>query len=272
MIDVGLWYLFPLSVLISTLAMMSGIGGAVMFSPVFMLLLGLDTISAFATGLFVELFGFTSGVIGYWKRKLIDFTLARKIAMFTIPSVIGGIVFARFLPLFVLKLTLAALLLYLSVSFLVKQKKCSPKHPACMQEPAHQQHYRSKTVSPGIIVSSSFGGLLLGAISSGLGEINEYNFLKKLQLSLPIASGTSVFLVAISAFVGVIIHVVTSFLSGTTLHFSQITSILLFVLPGVVLGAQAGVLLSQKVNLEHMGRFIGGLFLLLFGMVIITVL
>lgn len=271
MIDVGLWYLFPLSLLISTLAMMSGIGGAVMFSPVFMLLLGLDAVSAFATGLFVELFGFTSGVIGYWKRKLIDFTLARKIALVTIPSVIGGIVIARFLPLFVLKLTLAALLLYLSISFLIQKKKCSPKHPDCMKEHAHLHKYQSKTVSSSIVVSSSFGGLLLGAISSGLGEINEYNFLKKLQLPIPIASGTSVFLVAISAFVGVLIHISMSFLSGSTLPLSQITSILLFVLPGVVLGAQVGVFMAQKVNLELMGRFIGSLFLVLFGMVIITV-
>ena len=271
MINIGLWYLFPLSLLIATLAMMSGVGGAVMFSPVFMLLLGLDPLSTFTIGLFVELFGFTSGMIGYWKRKLIDFTIARKIAMVTIPSVIVGIVIARFLPTFVLKLTLAALLLYLSVSFLAKQKKCSPKHPACMQEPASLEHYVSKPVSSTVIASSSFGGFLLGAISSGLGELNEYNFLKKLQLPLPIASGTSVFLVAISAFVGILIHVGTSFFSGSTLPFSQITSILLFVLPGVVLGAQVGVFMSQKVNLEQMGRFIGGLFLVLFVMVLITV-
>ena len=270
MIDIGLWYLFPVSLLIATLAMMSGIGGAVMFSPVFMLLVGLDPISTFTIGLFVELFGFTSGMIGYWKRKLIDFTLAKKLAIVSIPSVIGGIVIAQFMPLFVLKLTLGALLLYLSVSFLIKQKKCSPKHPACMQEPAHLQNYKSKPVSSTVIASSSFGGLLLGAISSGLGEINEYNFLKKLQLPLPIASGTSVFLVAISAFVGILIHVTLSFFSGNTLPFSQLINILLFVLPGVVLGAQVGVFMSQKVNLEHMGRFIGGLFLVLFAMIVIT--
>jgi len=271
MIDLSLWYLFPLSVLISTVAMMSGIGGAAMFSPVFMLLLGLDPISAFAIGLFVELFGFTSGLIGYWKRKLIDFTLVRKIIIVTIPSVVGGIIIALFLPLIILKLTLAVLLLYLSISFLIQKKKCNPKHPACTQELNHIEKYDYTRVPTSIIASSFLGGLLFGAISSGLGELNEYNFLKKLKLPIPIASGTSVFLVAISAFVGILIHATVSFVSGSTLPFSEMITILLFVLPGVVLGAQVGVLLSQKVNLEHMGRFIGGLFLVLFVMVLVTV-
>lgn len=270
MIDVSLWYLFPLSVLIATLAMMSGIGGAVMFSPVFMLLLGLDAISAFATGLFVELFGFTSGLIGYWKKNLIDFKLARKIIIVSIPSLVFGIVIARFLPLIILKFTLAVLLLYLSISFLIQKKKCNPKHPACTQEHNHIEKYNSKHLSHSIIASSSLGGLLFGAISSGLGEINEYNFLKKLKLSLPIASGTSVFIVAISAFVGILIHVSISLVSKSTLPFSEMLNILLFVLPGVVLGAQGGVFMSQKVNLKHLGRFVGGLFLVLFIMVLIT--
>ncbi len=50
------------------------------------------------------------------------------------------------------------------------------------------------------------GGLLVGMISSGLGEVNKLNFLKKLKMTVPAASGTSVFLVAISAIVVVCPH------------------------------------------------------------------
>ena len=268
MINIGLWYLFPLSILISTVAMMAGIGGAAMFSPVFMLLLGLDAISAFATGLFVELFGFTSGLIGYWRKKLIDFSIVRRLGIVVVPSVIAGIVLARFLPSLLLKLILAALLLYLSISFITQKKKCNPKHPSCNHETALGE-YSSKMISPSVLVSSIFGGLLFGSISSGLGELNEYNFLKKLRLPLPISSGTSVFLVAISAFVGILIHASLFFVNGSSFEFSKIANILLFVLPGVILGAQAGVFTSQRVNLDHMGRFVGGLFMVLFILVII---
>ena len=268
MIDVGLWYLFPLSILISTIAMMVGIGGAAMFSPVFMLLLGLDAISSFAIGLFVELFGFTSGLIGYWRKKLIDFSIVRRLGIVVVPSVIAGIVLARFSPSLFLKLILAALLLYLSVSFLTQKKKCNPKHPSCNHEIA-LGGYSSK-ISPSVLVSSTFGGLLFGSISSGLGELNEYNFLKKLRLPLPISSGTSVFLVALSAFIGILIHASLFFVNGSSFEFSKIANILLFVLPGVILGAQAGVFASQRVNLDHLGRFVGGLFMVLVTLVIIS--
>ena len=49
------------------------------------------------------------------------------------------------------------------------------------------------------------GGLLVGMISSGLGEVNELNFLKKLKIPVPTVSCTSVFLVAMSAIVGVML-------------------------------------------------------------------
>ncbi len=36
------WYLFPVSILIATIAMASGIGGAVFFSPLFIFVLKLE--------------------------------------------------------------------------------------------------------------------------------------------------------------------------------------------------------------------------------------
>ena len=38
----GHWYLFPISILIATTAMASGVGGAVFFSPLFILVLQLE--------------------------------------------------------------------------------------------------------------------------------------------------------------------------------------------------------------------------------------
>ena len=35
------WYVFPVSILIATIAMASGVGGAVFFSPFFILVLGI---------------------------------------------------------------------------------------------------------------------------------------------------------------------------------------------------------------------------------------
>lgn len=65
------WYLFPTSILIATIAMTSGIGGAVFFAPLFIIVLKLEPAVAVGTALTTELFGFSSGVIVYWRRRLI---------------------------------------------------------------------------------------------------------------------------------------------------------------------------------------------------------
>ncbi len=48
------WYLFPVSIGVATLAMASGIGGAVFFSPIFLLWLKLEPSVAIGTALITE--------------------------------------------------------------------------------------------------------------------------------------------------------------------------------------------------------------------------
>ncbi len=58
MIDTSLWFMFPVAVVIATIAMLAGIGGAVMFSPFFMLVLRLDPLIALGVGLAIEVLAF----------------------------------------------------------------------------------------------------------------------------------------------------------------------------------------------------------------------
>ena len=271
MIDLSLWFMFPVSVAIASIAMMSGIGGAIMFSPIFMLLLGLDTLTSLTLGLFIEIFGFSSGVIGYWSKGLISFSIVKQLIIIGIPSAIVGVIVGKFIPVVILKILLALLLLYLSLQFLIYKKECKPKHPDCTGL-ADEQSTPLDVVPKSVKFTTMFGGLLLGAISSGLGEINEYNFIKKMRMSLPFASGTSVFLVATTAIVGIIVHLIIIIQRQEFSEFSRIGNILLFVIPGVIIGAQIGVVMSQKVNIKNLGRFVGVLFLLLVIAVIISML
>ena len=68
------WFLCPISIAIATIAMATGIGGAVFFSPLFMLGLKMEPSVAVGTALITELFGLGSGLAAYWKRRLIDFS------------------------------------------------------------------------------------------------------------------------------------------------------------------------------------------------------
>ena len=87
------WFMFPVSIGVATLAMLSGIGGAALFTPIFILvfpLLGLEyvlhsTIAAISAALITQTFGFLSGFIGYYRRRLIDFALAGRILRVAVP-------------------------------------------------------------------------------------------------------------------------------------------------------------------------------------------
>ena len=98
-----LWYLLPLSILIATIAMSIGIGGAVFFSPLFMLVLKLDPVVAVGTALITELFGFSSGLFAYVKAKLIDYKLGMNLLYFSVPMAILGTVFGSEVPPDILK-------------------------------------------------------------------------------------------------------------------------------------------------------------------------
>jgi len=92
------WYLFPVSVLIATISMSSGVGGAVFFSPLLMLGLKLDPRIAIGTALATELFGFGSGLIAYYKAKLIDFKLAINLLLFSVPASLLGTIYSDLVP------------------------------------------------------------------------------------------------------------------------------------------------------------------------------
>ena len=56
------WFMFPISILIATTAMASGVEGATFFTPLFILALRRSPKIAIGTGLITEVFGFASGL------------------------------------------------------------------------------------------------------------------------------------------------------------------------------------------------------------------
>lgn len=74
-----------------------------------------------------------------------------------------------------------------------------------------------------------------------------------------------------SAIVGVFSHTYFLIRQGELSIFTDVISILIFTIPGVVLGAQFGVLLSNRINRNFMGKFVGVLFLILAVLTFLTV-
>ncbi len=261
--------MFPVGIAIATIAMMAGIGGAALFAPFFMLVLRLEPLIALGAGLVIEFFGFSSGVVGYWRKKEIDFSIVKQLIIFTVPATIAGVMLGRVFPAPVLQLMLASLLLYLAYQFLLEGKQCLPKDPRCTGTSTTSVKGLVTPITKG---TSFLGGLLVGMISAGLGEINELNFLQKMKLPVASASATSVFLVAMSATVGSLIHTYFLVHQGETSIFTNVISILAFTVPGVTVGAQFGVVLANTVKTNLMGKFIGILFVILGVLTLLLVL
>jgi hypothetical protein len=66
------WYMFFVMIGVSTVAMTFGIGGAAFLSPFLLIVLDMDPSIALGIGLFVEIFGFTSGVVGFARNDTLS--------------------------------------------------------------------------------------------------------------------------------------------------------------------------------------------------------
>ena len=266
MIDVSYWFMFPVGIVIATVAMMFGIGGAVFFSPLFFLLLKLRPDVAFSTGIMIEVFGFGSGFIGYARRKMVDFQLGKRLLLLTIPTAIVGVLLGKLIPSSFLLLIFALGIIYLAFSFIHKDKNIILKHHSfykpCQGTKKNKQCYEF-TNKPVIYVLSLVGGLFLGLLSSGLGEINEYNFIKKLGMHTVKASGTSVFIVMVTALVASASHLFYFFGAVNYSVLMKSLSILIFTVPGVVIGGQIGVKVASRVSDEVAKKSLFFLFLVI---------
>jgi uncharacterized membrane protein YfcA len=117
------WYLLPISILIATISMSSGIGGAVFFSPLLMLALKLDPRIAIGAALATEVAGFSSGLIAYYKAQLIDFKLARNLLLFSVPGAVLGSMYSDLVPPLVLKAIFAVGLIFIGYQLFAAWRK-----------------------------------------------------------------------------------------------------------------------------------------------------
>ena len=115
--------MFPVSILVATCAMLSGIGGAALFTPIFILVFPLlgpeyvlgSMIAAIGAALFTQTFGFLSGFVAYYRRRLIDYALAWRILRFAVPIAILGALAASWVHDSILLASYAALVAVLAI-------------------------------------------------------------------------------------------------------------------------------------------------------------
>ncbi len=269
------WYLFPISIVIATLAMSSGIGGAVFFSPLFMLALKLEPKMAIGAALATELFGFSSGLIAYYKAKLIDFKLAKNLLIFSVPAAIVGSYYADLVPPFILKTIFAVGLLFIGFQlFNAWRKEEREKH-----ETAHRKEFAQDYESELIDATgksfhytvcnknmgrsfAAIGGAFVGMISVGLAELQEYHLVARCKVPTPVAVGTSIFVVVVTVLVASVGHFYEFFSEGGAV-LNEVFNVIVYTIPGVIIGGQIGPKLQKNLPEDKMKIGISILFVLI---------
>ena len=269
------WFMLPVAVVIATIAMASGIGGATFFVPVFILALRLPPEVAIGTGLITEVFGFASGLYAYARKRLIDYRLGLTLLVATVPLALLGTWAAGWAPPSILKVILGIGLFAVALSFLrspegkdivrmdtaIKVEYGGAKATTTLVAASGETiRYRVCNRIEGMLISG-VGGLFVGLISTGLGELNGFFLLRRCRVPSKVSVATSVFVVAVTALSASIGHFVR-FTRSASEVLATVLSIVVFTVPGVIVGAQIGSVLASRIPQRILERSLAILLIL----------
>lgn len=269
------WFMFPVSIVVATVAMLSGIGGAALFTPIFILafpLLGPEyalhsTIAAISAALITQTFGFLSGFVGYYHRKLIDYSLAGRIMRVAVPVAVAGALVASLVHDSIL---LASYALLVAVLAIVMWRNRPPAYSSASRSDGamktivdsrgHEYVYAVPHLGPRSYSLTALGAFLTGMVSVGIGEVTISKLTRK---GVPIA---------VAAATSVLVVITTIALASTTLAVQLIKAggwtavpwnLLVYDIPGVLIGGQIGPRLQGRIPPHTMRRAIAVVFIIL---------
>ncbi len=267
------WFMLPVCVVIAGLAMFSGISGAAMLTPFFLIgfpLLGvptLTTVAAIGTSLFLETSGFGSGVYGYLRRGLVDWKLAGSLIAVSFPAGALGAVLARNVPAQSLRIGYGAAMLGLAWLLLKHESleehedPCEGMHGGTERQiiAAGGAEYRYCIHGMGLSrLFSGIGGGLAGLISTGIGEATLPNLVRRVRLPVPVAAATSTVVVAGTVVGAALTHLIQLAAEGGLDAIPW--NLIVWAVPGSLIGAQIGTALQGRLDEALTRRFFAALF------------
>ena len=281
------WFMFPIAMCVATIAMSSGIGGAAMFAPIFMIIfpiLGPDypfenIAAAIGVALLTEVFGFSSGFIGYYRKRLIDYKSAVPFILIGVPiGIFGALLLTTFKDFEeVLRGIYGSLMLILSV-ILIRQDKSvsnlnndtadvelinnSEKEIISIIDRHGATYKYSKPVQKlGGKIATSVGSFLTGLLGVGIGEVVMPQLTKHNGVPIPVAAATSVFVVIVVVAAASFTQISSLVAQGGLKAVPW--NVVIYTIPAVIIGGQIGPRLQGRVSQHTMERAIGYLFLII---------
>jgi uncharacterized membrane protein YfcA len=220
------WYLFPVGIAVAAVANASGFSGGVLFQPIINIFLNIPVQGAVATGVATETIGMTSGAIRYLYYKMVDLPIAFAMIMLAIPGVVLGNHALSIINESLLKLVLGLIILVIASVQLIG---AAQKHFGKRDSVPVEDIYPYMWILP-------FSGFFSSTTGNGLAESAQPILEKGLDLKVKRANGTAVLIQAVCDWITSILNFHSGFL---------IWEILIFTIPGVIIGAQIGVWSSK---------------------------
>jgi uncharacterized protein len=221
---------FPMGVIIASLVSAVGIGGGILWMPFFIIFLKLPPDAAVITSLVVQTAGMGSGTVACVKRKSADLTLAGFLLVLTLPGIAVGALMTRLLTSGNLELALGIFTLTSAFVFVsVNQRYADMGKNRVSLKQARQY---------GWVVSLM--AVASGMLSVSIGEWLVPLMRSRLQLRMHTAVGTSIVTIFGTCIAGAVLH--------GMLGASVVPIVLLWAIPGVIIGGQVGPRLAEKIN------------------------
>ncbi len=276
--------MLPISTLVATGAMLGGIGGAAMFMPIFLIIFPLlgpeyaiaGPVAAIGVALLTEAFGFSSGLVGYLRRNLIDFKVAKSLIIIAVPSAIVGSFLSQYADPDMLKIMYGLLMLILTYIMLRRpttKEKQKITEDTLEGKFAHIGHERKVTDSDGneykyhlchpgkARAFTGIGGFITGLMSVGIGEIVTPQLVKQCKMPVSVAAATSVLVIIITVIAASGTHVYALVSEGGIEAVPW--HLVMYTAPGVVIGGQIGTRLQGRFSADKMEK----VFAVLFGII-----
>jgi uncharacterized membrane protein YfcA len=281
------WFMFPVSICIATTAMLSGIGGAAFFMPIFLIVFPLlgpeyplaSPVAAIGVALLTETFGFSSGFVGYFRKRLIDFRVARALIVFAVPAGIMGALLSHLANPEHLKLGYGALMILLAYILFRGHgpEEAETGQPTSgfwakwLDRSGYTVEQRQTTDRDGKVYNYEFhrpkkgsaalglGGFLTGLLSVGIGEVVMPLLIRRYRFPVPVAAATSILVVIVTVMSASFTHISSLIAEG---GWNAVPwNVVCYTIPAVIIGGQIGPRLQGKVPSKSMETVIAWLFL-----------
>ena len=249
-----LW-LIPVGFLVGAYGTLIGAGGGFVLVPLLLLLYPTENPEVITSiSLAVVFFNALSGSIAYARSGRIDYKSGTLFALATIPGAILGALTTAYIPRRTFDMVLGLLMLFGAAVLLWRP----PRDLKIRESNAQPDLVRTLNKTDGAAQMYSYPlylgvglSLIVGYLSSllgiGGGIIHVPVMVQILNFPVHIATATSHFVLAIMALTGTVVHILTG-----TFHRGVWRTLALSL--GVLLGAQLGAWLSQRVHGEWILR------------------